>query len=147
MKKKIFFNTCYFILVALYLVGIFFYTEKETFVETYLMNVVVLLSLHLVMSLLFFYNFEQNSLTKNVYNVLKNPFFAGYLVLSSAFLSVSVIDKKWYETIIVHISFTLILLFVLEFLKMFIAKNYKKEYYILVCYLIAFVVILVKLFY
>lgn len=146
MRRK-FFIVSYTILLALYLVAIFFDVEKEIFIKNYLMNAVVLLSLHLTVSLVFFYDFEKNKVTTNIANFLGNVFFIGYFVLSSIYLVNTTIDYSWCGIIIIHILSSFLIVCAMEYLKMFIARRYEKAYYIIVCYLLLTAIIFVKLFY
>lgn len=125
----------------------FFYTDNELFIEAYLMNAVVFVLLHLVISLLFFSNFAKQKLITGVTYFFKNPFFIGYLILSSVFLSLSVINYEWYETIIIHVFCSIAMTILLELLKRIVIKHYKIEFYILSCYIISTMLILVKIFY
>lgn len=111
------------------------------------MNAVVLLSLHLTVSLVFFYDFEKNKVTTNIANFLGNVFFIGYFVLSSIYLVNTTIDYSWCGIIIIHILSSFLIVCAMEYLKMFIARRYEKAYYIIVCYLLLTAIIFVKLFY
>ena len=131
-------------LLIMYVAVIVFDFQKEYFADTYLMNIVVLITLHLVVPFIYSEKYKEGKTVANVVQFLKNPFFIGYFVLSSLYLCKSIVDYQWYKILIVNIVVTPII-FILELLKQYIVKHYKAEYYVIVCYFILFLIFLTKL--
>ena len=139
------FIALYAVLLALYVIIIVFAFEKEHFTEAFLMDSVVFISLHLVIPLIYPEKYKEGKVLANVVQLLKNPFFIGYFVLSSVYLCKNIIGYQWHEVLLAHIVTVFVVLLVLEVLRQYIAKHYKKEYYIPICYFILFLIILAKL--
>ena len=133
------FIALYAVLLALYVIVIVFAFEKEHFTEAFLMDSVVFISLHLVIPFIYPEKYKEGKVLANVGQLLKNPFFIGYFVLSSVYLCKNIIGYQWYEVLLAHIVTVLVVLFVLEALRQYIAKHYKKElYYYLLFYTISY---------
>ena len=139
------FIALYAMLLIMYVAVIIFDFQKEYFADTYLMNIVVLITLHLVVPFIYFEKYKEGKTVANVVQFLKNPFFIGYFVLSSLYLCKSIVDYQWYKILIVNVVVTPIIIFILELLKQYIVKHYKAEYYVIVCYFILFLIFLTKL--
>ena len=138
------FIALYAMLLLMYVAVIIFDFQKEYFADSYLMNIVVLITLHLVVPFIYSEKYKEGKTVANVVQFLKNPFFIGYFVLSSLYLCKSIVDYQWYKILIVNIVVTPII-FILELLKQYIVKHYKAEYYVIVCYFILFLIFLTKL--
>ena len=134
------FIALYAMLLIMYVAVIIFDFQKEYFADTYLMNIVVLITLHLVVPFIYFEKYKEGKTVANVVQFLKNPFFIGYFVLSSLYLCKSIVDYQ-----IVNVVVTPIIIFILELLKQYIVKHYKAAYYVIVCYFILFLIFLTKL--
>ena len=135
------FIALYAVLLALYVIVIVFAFEKEHFTEAFLMDSVVFISLHLVIPFIYPEKYKEGKVLANVGQLLKNPFFIGYFVLSSVYLCKNIIGYQWHEVLLLaHIVTVLVVLLVLEALRQYIAK-----YYIPICYFILFLIILAKL--
>ena len=80
------FIALYAILLIMYVAVIVFDFQKEYFADTYLMNIVVLITLHLVVPFIYSEKYKEGKTVANVVQFLKNPFFIGYFVLSSLYL-------------------------------------------------------------
>ena len=139
------FIALYAVLLALYVIVIVFAFEKEHFTEAFLIDSVVFISLHLVIPFIYPEKYKEGKVLANVGQLLKNPFFIGYFVLSSLYLCKSIADYQWYKILIVNVVVTPIIIFILELLKQYIVKHYKAEYYVIVCYFILFLIFLTKL--
>lgn len=134
------FIALYAMLLIMYVAVIVFDFQKEYFADTYLMNIVVLITLHLVVPFIYFEKYKEGKTVANVVQFLKNPFFIGYFVLSSLYLCKSIADYQWYKILIVNVVVTPIIIFFLELL-----KHYKAAYYVIACYFILFLIFLTKL--
>ena len=121
------FIALYAMLLIMYVAVIVFDFQKEYFADTYLMNIVVLITLHLVVPFIYSEKYKEGKTVANVVLFLKNPVFIGYKIL------------------IVNVVVTPIIIFFLELLKQYIVKHYKAEYYVIVCYFILFLIFLTKL--